>query len=63
MFLINQQNEFKIKLKSLENEVLTKLATAEGDILENITLIENLEYSKKLSNEINEKVAIAKVTE
>ena len=61
--LINQQNDFKIKLKQLEDDVLYKLATAQGDILENISLIENLEYSKKLSNEINEKVAIAKVTE
>jgi len=36
------------------------LAEAEGDILENIELIENLEYSKKLSTEISEKVEIAK---
>jgi dynein heavy chain, axonemal len=47
----------------LEDDVLYKLATAKGDILENIALIENLEYSKKLSNEISEKVAIAKITE
>jgi len=33
------------------------------DILENIDLIENLEYSKKISTEIKEKVEIAKVTE
>jgi dynein heavy chain len=39
------------------------LANAEGDILENIELIENLEYSKKISIEIKEKVEIAKVTE
>jgi dynein heavy chain len=39
------------------------LATAEGDILENISLIENLERSKALSTEINEKVEISKVTE
>ena len=40
-----------------------QLTTAEGDILENITLIENLESSKKISIEIQEKVEIAKVTE
>lgn len=40
-----------------------KLANAKGDILDDIELIENLEYSKKLSVEIEEKVAIAKVTE
>jgi len=39
------------------------LANAQGDILENIELIENLEYSKKISTEIKEKVEIAKVTE
>lgn len=57
--LIQQQNEFKIKLKDLETGLLKSLAEAEGDILENIELIENLEYSKKLSSEIKEKVAIA----
>lgn len=61
--LIQQQNEFKIKLKQLENDLLFRLATSEGDILENIDLIENLEYSKKISIEIKEKVEIAKVTE
>lgn len=40
-----------------------KLANAKGDILDDIALIENLEYSKKLSVEIEEKVAIAKTTE
>jgi len=50
-------------LKSLEADLLHRLTTAEGDILENIELIENLEYSKKLSVEINEKVLIAKDTE
>jgi len=43
--------------------LLYRLATAEGDILDNIELIENLEKSKRLSTEINEKVEIAKVTE
>jgi len=47
----------------LEADLLYRLATAEGDILDNIDLIENLEKSKKLSTEINEKVEIAKVTE
>lgn len=61
--LIQQQNEFLIKLKQLENDLLFRLATSEGDILENIELIENLEYSKKISMEIKEKVEIAKVTE
>jgi len=61
--LIQEQNGFKIKLKELEAGLLHKLATAEGDILENIELIESLEFSKKLSGEITEKVEIAKETE
>lgn len=61
--LITQQNDFKIKLKDLEDELLYKLANAKGDILDDIELIENLEYSKKLSVEIAEKVAAAKITE
>lgn len=61
--LIQQQNGFKIKLKELESGLLQKLAHAEGDILEDIELIESLEYSKKLSTEIQEKVEIAKETE
>lgn len=61
--LINQQNDFKIKLKDLEEKLLYKLANAKGDILDDIALIENLEYSKKISVEISEKVEIAKVTE
>ena len=61
--LIKQSNEFKIKLKQLEDDLLFRLANATGDILENIELIENLEYSKKISTEIKEKVEIAKVTE
>ncbi len=60
--LITQQNDFKIKLKELEDELLFKLANAKGDILDDIALIENLEDSKRISIEIGEKVEIAKVT-
>jgi len=61
--LILEQNGFKIKLKELESGLLYKLANAKGDILEDIALIESLEFSKKLSGEINEKVEIGKVTD
>jgi len=61
--LVQQQNEFKIKLAELEKGLLQQLQEAEGDILENIELIESLEFSKKLSTEIKEKVEIAKATE
>jgi len=61
--LIQQQNGFKIKLKELEQGLLRQLAESKGDILEDIELIESLEFSKKLSTEITEKVEIAKITE
>lgn len=37
--LIKQQNEFKITLKRLEEELLFKLTNAQGDILSDIALI------------------------
>jgi dynein heavy chain len=61
--LIQQSNDFKIKLKELEDDLLFKLSNAKGDILDDIELIENLEYSKQISTEIAEKVKVAKVTE
>jgi dynein heavy chain len=50
-------------LKELESGLLYKLANSKGDILEDIELIESLEFSKKPSTEINEKVEIGKVTD
>lgn len=47
----------------MEADLLRRLAEAKGDILDDIELIESLEFSKKLSTEINEKVEKAKVTE
>lgn len=56
--MIKQQNDYKIKLKDLETDLLYRLASAQGDILENIELIENLEKSKQISIEVSRKVAI-----
>ena len=61
--LIRQQNEFTVKLQQLEDDLLRKLAEAEGDITEDVALIESLEDAKRTSTEIQEKVAIAKETE
>merc|ERR1719482_2685567 len=61
--LIQQQNNFKIKLTDLEDGILEQLANAEGDVTENIALIENLEDSKATSIEVAEKMEIAKETE
>ena len=62
MFLF-QNTEFTIKLKQLEDDLLYKLSAAEGDITEDVALIESLEESKRVANEINEKVAEARETE
>jgi len=61
--LIQQQNEFTVKLQQLENDLLRKLAEAEGDITEDVALIESLEDAKRTSTDIQEKVVIAKETE
>mmetsp|Transcript_13737 Transcript_13737/g.31794 ORF Transcript_13737/g.31794 Transcript_13737/m.31794 type:complete len:4493 (-) Transcript_13737:49-13527(-) len=61
--LLVQQNEFKIKLKQLEDDLLFRLSSSEGDILADVELIEGLEITKATSKEIHEKVELAKETE
>jgi dynein heavy chain len=61
--LIKQQNSFTVKLKQLEDDLLRKLAEAQGDITEDVALIESLEDAKRTSIDISEKVVVAKETE
>ncbi|KAL6747291.1 flagellar outer dynein arm heavy chain beta [Haematococcus lacustris] len=61
--LVRQLNEYNITLRELENSLLLRLANAQGDILEDIELIENLEQTKRTSVEIEEKVKLTRVTE
>ena len=61
--LIVQNNEFTIKLKELEDTLLYKLATAEGDLTEDVVLIESLEEAKAVADEISIKVAESQETE
>jgi len=61
--LIVQNNEFTIKLKELEDTLLFKLANAEGDLTEDVELIESLEEAKRVADEITLKVEEAKKTE
>mmetsp|Transcript_16968 Transcript_16968/g.60259 ORF Transcript_16968/g.60259 Transcript_16968/m.60259 type:complete len:4617 (-) Transcript_16968:30-13880(-) len=61
--LVKQQNGFKIKMKELEDSILEKLANAEGDITEDVALIEGLEETKKISIDIFKKSAAAKETQ
>eukprot|EP00947_MAST-08B_sp_MAST-8B-sp1_P001611 g1611.t1 len=63
ILLVEQQNGFKIKIKELEDEILYKLATAEGDITSDVELIEGLENAKKISIDVEEKSVIARETE
>jgi dynein heavy chain len=61
--LIVQNNEFTIKLKELEDTLLYKLATAEGDLTEDVVLIESLEEAKAVADEISIKVKESQETE
>ena len=54
--LPTQDNEFKIRLKELEDNLLFRLSNAQGDILQDVELIENLETTKQTSIEIGEQV-------
>merc|ERR1711871_947446 len=61
--LIQQENQFKMKLKELEDEILFRLASAEGDITTDVALIEALEDAKRTSNDIQAKMKISKITQ
>eukprot|EP01033_Poteriospumella_lacustris_P002495 gene2501-1816_t len=50
--LVKQQNDFTIKIKELEDNILYKLAVAQGDITEDVELIEGLEETKRIANDI-----------
>ena len=47
----------------LEDEILDRLANAEGDITEDVELIEGLEETKRISTDITKKSAVAKETQ
>lgn len=61
--LTKQQNDFKIVLKELEDNLLSRLSSAEGNFLGDTALVENLETTKRTAAEIEVKVEEAKVTE
>lgn len=60
--LTKQQNSFKITLKQLEDGLLQRLSSANGEILGDKELVLNLEKSKKTATEIEVKVSEAKIT-
>ncbi|XP_026133128.1 dynein axonemal heavy chain 9 [Carassius auratus] len=61
--LTKQQNGFKITLKTLEDNLLSRLSSASGNFLGDTELVENLEITKRTAAEIEVKVKEAKVTE
>ncbi|TRY82989.1 hypothetical protein DNTS_022847 [Danionella cerebrum] len=61
--LTTQQNSFKITLKTLEDNLLSRLSSASGNFLGDVELVENLEITKRTAAEIEVKVKEAKVTE
>ncbi|KAI9142914.1 dynein heavy chain and region D6 of dynein motor-domain-containing protein [Paraphysoderma sedebokerense] len=61
--LTKQQNEFKIKLTELEDALLSRLSSAQGNFLGDYALVENLEITKRTATEIEQKVEEAKKTE
>lgn len=54
--LTKQQNSFKITLKTLEDNLLSRLSSASGNFLGDTALVENLEITKQTAAEIEEKV-------
>merc|ERR1740117_56198 len=62
--LVRRQNDFKVQLSRLEDELLAQLANADPDtILDNMPLIVGLETTKATSKEITIQVASAFETE
>ena len=55
--LTKQQNEFKILLKKLEDNLLSRLSSAGGNFLGDTELVENLEYTKSTAAEVQDKVS------
>lgn len=61
--LVKKSREYNIQLSNLENDLLSQLKSATGDILANITLVDNLEKSKVISDDIKVKVAEGQKTD
>lgn len=55
--LTRQQNEFKIKLKELEDNLLSSLSSAGENILANPALVDSLETTKNTADDITRKVS------
>ncbi|XP_034084207.1 dynein heavy chain 11, axonemal [Gymnodraco acuticeps] len=63
MELTSQQNHFKIELKRLEDDLLSRLSAAHGNFLGDISLVEQLENAKSTAAHIQYKVVEARENE
>ncbi|ELK12575.1 Dynein heavy chain 11, axonemal [Pteropus alecto] len=63
LVLTKHQNDFKIELKYLEDDLLLRLSAAEGSFLDDTKLVERLETTKATAAEIEHKVIEAKENE
>ena len=62
--LVRKQNEFKVTLAQLEDELLAQLSAADpSTILDNFALVDGLETTKKTAIEIQHQSLLAKETE
>merc|ERR1719277_210905 len=61
--LVVQNAKMNKTLKEIEDDILKLLATSEGDVLEDDTLVDKVTTSKVVAGEINQKKEVAKVTE
>ncbi|KAJ8290699.1 hypothetical protein GJAV_G00016460 [Gymnothorax javanicus] len=61
--LTTQQNRFKIELKMLEDELLTRLSAAEGSFLGDTALVEKLEHTKRTAANIHSKFQVDEAKE
>jgi len=61
--LVVQNAKNNKMLKDIEDDILRLLATSEGDVLEDDTLVDKVTVSKAVSDDINEKKKEAEVTE
>ena len=60
--LTQQQYEFNALLRSLEDDLLQRLQSAEGDFLEDDSLVNNLEVTKRTAMDVEVKAKEATVT-
>ena len=61
--LVVQNAQMKKQMQDLESTILRMLSEASGDILDDESLINTLDASKKTSEDIKEKLQQAEVTE